>query len=300
MKQGWFGVIGKGVVPLRVAYVQMPNYGIPFVHDIFYKNFKILMVILLYNKTMKTEQLDNNRRVQFPEHLKELEKTPYTRVFEEISFNSEAIEILQEGEADFFISSPDDMTNQLNEFLVTIGNNDQEGIDQLSGSIQGAVVSMMKDFGAEAAHVIVRVKLPTEEFSLPRWHRDGSFFVRENGNKIFKKVLTLKGVPTRFATISDEEAFQEIERAELKNNTKLFEGSISDEDYKKEDIRIRNLYVNIANELSPLASGQSMVYEIGGNEQVLHSEPDINESRIFMSVIVGSKDEIEEAELSTK
>lgn len=234
----------------------------------------------------------------FPEHLRGLEKNDFTVVEEEISFNPENVDIVNEKEIDLFGGNMNEMGNSIDLFLADVGTNDEELLSELRQTLVRAIKGMLRDFKAESAMVMLRVKLPTTDFEIPRWHRDSSFFTRTNGKKIFKKVFTPKGASTRFATINSEAAL-DLEKVDQANFNKLREGLTSPEDFDQENLRIRKAVIDFVDELLPLTPGDSMIYEIGGHEMIMHSEPDIKEPRIFMSVVVGSVEEIEEARLNS-
>ena len=238
------------------------------------------------------EMMPNQSR--FPDHLRGLEKEDFTVVGEEISFNPEKVDIVYEKDIDLFGGNMAEMANSIDRFLADVGTNDEEVLSDLRQTLIRAIESMLRDFKAESAMVMLRVELPTTDFEVPRWHRDGSFFTRTKGKKIHKKVFSPKGASTRFANIISPVAL-DLEKADKANFNKLREGFTSPEDFDEENMRIKKALIDFVDELPPLTPGYSMIYEIGGNEMIMHSEPDIKEPRIFMSVVVGSVEEIEEA-----
>lgn len=234
--------------------------------------------------------------IKFPEHLRDLEKLPYATVTEKDDFNPDAISLRREADVNLFGSNMTEMAKQIDAFLAANCVSDEVNLAALRASMIAAVKGMLADFKAEAAMVMIRLHEPTKDFEVPRWHRDNSFRSEAREGKKYKKVYTLKGAPTRFATVTNKEEFRRLDKDDRDNNTKHHNGEISPAEYDEISMRIRKELVKFSEELPELAPNESRIYEIGGDEMILHSEPDIKESRIFMAVMVGSKEEIEEAQ----
>ncbi|MEK7136473.1 MAG: hypothetical protein AAB821_02685 [Patescibacteria group bacterium] len=98
-----------------------------------------------------------------------------------------------------------------------------------------------------------------------------------------KLVVAIKGPQTRFGRTTDKERFVQLSIDENKEK----HGS-------EEDIRIRKELDLIVEEIHAPEKDTAAVYLVSGDEAVVHSEPPINESRLFISMIPGSKEEISE------
>lgn len=132
---------------------------------------------------------------------------------------------------------------------------------------------MQKDFNKESVWVMVRVTLPNNEFDIPRWHKDGYYI--ESEEKTYKLVFTVKGAPTRFAEMTDVGKYKELEK------------------YEEDDIEIRKKFMSAVKETDPISKDQATMYLVGGEDAKVHSEPPIDAPRIFMSVVPGSREQIE-------
>lgn len=178
---------------------------------------------------------------------------------------------------------------RLEECVRSCGNNSEESIEVIVTKISTAVAGMLSAFKAEAVLVMVRVSLPNDSYNIPRWHTDGRYFTSEE--KVYKKVFTLKGAATRFAKIKDSIEFDKLDKQSIENDK--FNAVDSDK-HKNEDLRIRKGLDTTVEEIRSAQPGESVIYLVGDKEAVIHSEPVMTEPRLFMSVIVGSKDQISE------
>ncbi len=178
---------------------------------------------------------------------------------------------------------------QLEECVRSCGNNSEESIEVIVKKISDAVKGMLLDFKAESILVMVRVSLPNDAYDIPRWHTDGRYFTSEE--KVYKKVFTLKGAATRFAKIKDAEEFEKLHEQSIENDK---HNAVNSGKHKNEDFRIREDLDTTVEEIRSAEPGESVIYLVGDKDAVIHSEPVMIEPRIFVSVIVGSKDQINE------
>ena len=175
--------------------------------------------------------------------------------------------------------------------------NIEETIKTIARFVTRITEKMRADFKQDAVWLTVRTSLPNTEFHIPRWHQDGDFLSDQNGNPLseeYKLVFTLKGAQTRFAEIINTERFEHYQTEEDANNTDLQNSTIDPVLYQEKELALRKNLMNTVQETFPAQDGQATIYRVGGNQGKVHSEPEINESRIFMSVIVGSAVQITE------
>ena len=175
---------------------------------------------------------------------------------------------------DFYGEDLADLGKETSTFLSELGNNSQESIEAIQQVIERATQGMIDEFSGQAAWVSVRSSLPTHEYDIPRWHPDGGYFDSEN--KVYKKVMTIKGPSTRFGRIKDKEKFNAL----LRENP--------------DDLQTRRKLDEMIEEMESCKSGESTVYLVGDEDAAVHSEPVTNEPRLFVSVLVGSKAQIEQ------
>jgi len=150
---------------------------------------------------------------------------------------------------------------------------------------------MQRDFNAEACWVNLRASLPNNEFDLVRWHKDQGYF--EDNEKAYKLVFPIMGLPTRFAEAIDAERYDQLDKECGMNNTTNY--NINPEEFKKEDIRIRTELMATVQEMQPPGSDQAVIYCVNNDkDSKIHSEPKIDNPRIFMQVLPGSEKQIGE------
>jgi hypothetical protein len=144
----------------------------------------------------------------------------------------------------------------------------------------------------ETAWVCVRASIPTKEFTIPRWHLDGYYYKPYIDNQ-YKAAVALKGPRTLFFNASNEQrkalsdyqlSIQTDEKGEidkdkmivLANNQKMFLN-------------------NIFNKSMAITadSGQGTIF-LAGDNGAIHSEPDIASQSLFVSILPGSRVQIEE------
>lgn len=174
-----------------------------------------------------------------------------------------------------------ELKERLNLFLADMGENPEERIEEVSNLMVRIGEGLTKATDAQAVWYEVRSIIPNDYFVTPRWHTDAKFFNPLNAHKL---VYAVKGKQTRFGVTTDQEKFVQLSIAE--NNEK--HGSA-------EDMRIREDLDRIVTEFHPGAEwGDAALYLVTGDEAVIHSEPLIDENRLFMSIIPGTEEEIAE------
>ena len=185
----------------------------------------------------------------------------------------------------------DELKQQLTGHLSGMGENDPTDVERIAETIHRLAVGMQNGFGKEAAWITVRVSVPNPAFDVPRWHPDGAYYATAENEKTYKLVAALKGAQTLFGKVRDGEVYQQLENAEHENQRKNENDS---ETFEAEKLRIRYELVKIIEPMNPPASEQATVYRVGDKQAVIHSEPPIAEPRIFVSVLPGSREQIEE------
>ncbi|MST04466.1 MAG: hypothetical protein EXS49_02795 [Candidatus Pacebacteria bacterium] len=189
----------------------------------------------------------------------------------------------------------DDLIKNLKEHLYNLGDNLDGIIESVSRIIKRVTGGMITDFNAESAWVAVRTSLPNNQWSIPRWHKDGRYFkLKDPKDKVYKLVMAIKGAPTRFGIATDSEKFERLSEEGNKNYTKICENKERRTELEQEDLRIRRELANIVQEMPTLEAEQATLYLVGDEDAIIHSEPDMKDPRLFVSVLVGSKEQIDE------
>jgi hypothetical protein len=190
---------------------------------------------------------------------------------------------------DYYGSDEAELREKLIEHLLKLGENSDESVATIERIVLSATKEMLKNFDAESAWVTLRTSLPNDAFDTPRWHSDGAYF--DSDVKVYKKVLTVKGAQTLFAEITDKDEFDRLQ-VELNENEQNLE--VDPDKHQEEDLRIRVELMKTVTEINPSKSGESVIYLVGDEDSVVHSEPPVNEPRVFISVLVGTKVQIDQ------
>ncbi|MDB5491106.1 MAG: hypothetical protein JWO78_955 [Micavibrio sp.] len=173
------------------------------------------------------------------------------------------------------------LRNDIARFLESQGN-----APDLSGRVADVLDQVAKDAisatHAEAAFFTLRGFTPIDEFNVPRWHTDGWFYEPTENTSQKKIALTLKGPKTLLNNLPDSlrEVFHKLLRSFQSDTT--------------ENRRTLEKLVNPADTQIPLP-GQGTIFTVGDIEHsAVHSEPPIDSERLFMSVVPGTRAQIEE------
>lgn len=196
---------------------------------------------------------------------------------------------IEHGLAPFDYYGPVDSTfvEAIHAHLSQLKGNSEETIQSLTQLITRVAQEAQTILEREAAWVTVRVTKPNHKFDTPRWHQDGGYFASEE--KTYKLVFTVKGAPTRFAEITEPTRFHELQRESSDN---FIRNQASREEYEAHDQAIRHQMTETVKEIQPHDPNQAAIYLVGDEQAKVHSEPPLEEPRIFMSVVPGSVEEI--------
>lgn len=170
------------------------------------------------------------------------------------------------------------LKDELSLFLKEIGNNDELVVNAVSEIISRIAYDITKGSNKETAWVCVRASTPNHKFDMPRWHTDGQYYgfnqPKESPEMLFKFGAALKGRPTLLYNLPSEMR----DLFNLHSEDRLYLNDLLD--------------VNTAE--SP-QKGQGVLFIVADNEKAaVHSEPKMDENRLFFSVLVGDESEINE------
>lgn len=170
------------------------------------------------------------------------------------------------------------------EFIKSLRNENQKN-DEIENvvpqNIVKLVMSIIKASGKETGWVSVRSFTPKEPYAA-RWHTDGYYFEPYEGDP-YKFAMTLKGNPT---------PFNKLPMDKRKEFFALLKKGNKENQYNQKAI---NDLVATSHETDSMGSpGQGAVFIVGSDNGAIHSEPQITEGRLFISVVPGSAEQIEE------
>lgn len=200
-----------------------------------------------------------------------------------------------------FFGNLENMTHEniLIPFLENLGNNSNKNIIIMNNIINKLIKNICKSYQKYYFWIAIRVSLPNTNFDIPRWHYDGPFFLN-NPDAIQAKFITvLKGPGTLFLKNEKEsnEIFQKFKSEKRKELIK-----IKNNNYQKMD-EIDDKYRPIINKAlskfkkSELKNNEGLIFSVNMDKHFIHSEPSINDPRLFISILPGSKEDIEELKL---
>ncbi|AYV85247.1 MAG: hypothetical protein Satyrvirus8_5 [Satyrvirus sp.] len=135
----------------------------------------------------------------------------------------------------------------------------------------------------------IRIFTSNDEFTVPRWHTDGNFYVEPENKNQYKMAGVLLGPGTLFKESSDFN-FIDLHREVYKNfDLKNWDNEIDIENRKIIDNALSKYQIVEPN------NDEVAIFAVGNNKPAIHSEPDmskIDRVRIFYSVVSGSEDNI--------
>ncbi len=126
-----------------------------------------------------------------------------------------------------------------------------------------------------ACWMVIRLRHPTTDYKIPRWHRDGIMFTWNVPTR--KIAVCLYGAPTLL-----------LHETKLVTETVRYEVGVNSDVFRNEWAEI------LKNELEiKLKPGQMFSFTCGEVNSPVHSEPDILTNRIFASIVPGSVNAVE-------
>ena len=160
-------------------------------------------------------------------------------------------------------------------------NNDIKSIHLLCKFIKKLLLEVCNEYNKKYCWLTIRVSTPNKFYDIPRWHIDGNYYKSDNIQSKF--ILTLKGNSTLIINPN-----QKIRKdfLNIHNKHELEMRLLSNKIVSNEKI------INI----NTLING---VIIISTNHKLatIHSEPPIQENRIFLSILPLTKNELNELKL---
>lgn len=187
------------------------------------------------------------------------------------------------------------LKGELNSFMGALGNDTKTSVC-VSQLVTRLVKEVIIGSGKEAAWVSLRASTVNKEFDLPRWHTDGNFYLSELDDVQFKFVMALKGPQTLFYPLPGEmrEEFDAIQNGI--SVPLLEDGSVDKVGFlKASEVNRKVLAKKLdINKAISAKFGQAAIFVVGTKYSAVHSEPPIREGRLFLSVVPGTKNQINE------
>jgi len=190
--------------------------------------------------------------------------------------------------------------NNLQTFLESIGSNNKENIIILQKIIYKVIKKVLLGVSLDYFWLIIRISLPHNILKKQRWHYDGLYFPQSPKSLQTKFITALRGPGTLFIQNQDKalKIFNKINKKRISemNQELNFEKKMKiDEQYMPVFEKELEQF-----EKSQLKNNQGLLFMKNNNKRLIHSEPSIDESRIFISIVPGTKENIEEIKKNKK
>ena len=197
---------------------------------------------------------------------------------------------------DFFryYGSIERINDSLEKFLSSIGTNTSLNIKTMAKLVVNIIKKVLKGYNMSHFWLAIRITEPNNNFIIPRWHKDGNYFA---SNSITAKFITvLKGPGTLLIRLNKKvnDIYNKISEKEINEirPTSTFE------EEKKIARKYRLILAKkLADEkIIQVKNSQGLVFLAGSpmDNAALHSEPNMDQHRMFISIVPGSKKNIEE------
>lgn len=187
--------------------------------------------------------------------------------------------------------------NEVTGFIESLGNPQELSISS-ARILENKINEIKQAFNAEAVWVTIRSSHDRDGFDIPRWHQDGYFYSPHDGPQ-YKVGMVLKGPGTLFCSLSDE---GRAEFNAISNSIPITSDMSSDEIQAKTtelQYQLAQLIEKYkARQEAPVSQGEinsGIIFIVGDeNSAAIHSEPPIHSDRLFVSVMPGTKEQIQE------
>ena len=161
-------------------------------------------------------------------------------------------------------------------FFGRLGASDRKAVAQ-SRLVEKLVRQIVASFEAQTGWLSLRVTVPSKKYNIPRWHVDGHYYAPFVGDQ-HKAVVTLKGPHTLLVQVTDAQRKALLEQQRLDTA----------------DARLIKADMLKSSTTTTASPGFGTLFITGSDCAAFHSEPPLTEDRIFLSVVPGSEEQIEE------
>jgi len=198
-----------------------------------------------------------------------------------------------------YMGNKNNMKN-LNTFLNKLGTNDKECITILEKAIEKILDNVLLAYEKEYYWIDIRVTLPNNDFDIPRWHKDGPFFRLNKKSPKFATILKGPGTLLIKSTKKTNEIYNDIKKKINDDINKLNKINITKEDHNKIDNKYRPIFAKALKNRKIIQpkNNECIIFHPQitrfKNDGALHSEPKMDTPRIFISILPGIKEDIEE------
>lgn len=172
------------------------------------------------------------------------------------------------------------------DYLKLVCDNDELDIIKLKKIMYKLIEIVTNGYKKKYIWFHIETTLPNTDFKIPRWHTDGY-----NGSKF---ITLLQGPGTLVIKDSDKESRKIFFEIQDKMSNEMFnEPGQTNEVFTKIYEKYRKIF---AKKLKPLIdqpnNNQGLIFLTDRKFAAIHSEPDKNKKRLFISILCGTKNYI--------
>ena len=221
----------------------------------------------------------------------------------DLCLSQDEIDILQSISADESINNETTVLNvfgtlnqfeyKVIEFLKSLGNSDEDS--QISAKIIDKIVkNCLNTLGFESAWITIRFFKKNSSYDIPRWHIDSESLYKPKKGYLCKIACALKGPSTIFSYVPDA-VRKALFNVQSNMRSKAYASKVGTREQRERAIRSDLDDALQSYEMLSAQPGQGAVFIMGNeNTGAVHSEPAMPEDRIFMSIVPGSHEQIQE------
>ena len=181
----------------------------------------------------------------------------------------------------------------LNNFLKSVGENTIKNVNKLEQIINKMIINITKAYGLEYYILMVRITLPTNKFDLVRWHKDYGY-----GGDSSKFCFVMKG-PGTLLLKATKEVNDIYHKIHDKQKTERRAKNMSVKEQIEQSEKYKSVYANALKKfkVKQINNNEGVILYAGDQVQningALHSEPKMDTTRIFISIMPQTKEYVE-------
>jgi hypothetical protein len=183
--------------------------------------------------------------------------------------------------------------NNITNFLQNVGSNSITNINKFEKIIRKMIINILKVYKFDNFILDIRVSLPNNNFDIVRWHKDYGY-----GNETSKFAVVLQGPGTLFIKSTKEvnNIYHKIHDKEvaIRRKKKL---NFQEQNELREKYRIKYANSFKKYKITQPNNNQGVIFFSGDRQKningALHSEPKIDNNRIFISILPQTKEFID-------
>ncbi len=172
----------------------------------------------------------------------------------------------------------ENLQSELFPFIVELGNDESN-----SFSIAEKIANIIHELipANKTAWIVIRPTMPSHNFDIPRFHTDGAFYEPYDSPQ-YKIAITFKGPSTLLVAPSQNQR----DALDVIHNIHPLQGI---------DYQIKSQQIFFNSSILTASFGQASIFRVGipHEEAAVHSEPKMETGRLFLSIVIGSKEQVE-------